>query len=88
MKVAIFKSTEFDFETIKEKRYEENSDYVRISEYVDVEFPPLSQQEQVNAQLTILKAQKQAIQKRTAEQIAGIDNQISKLLALPPAEAE
>ena len=40
-KLALFKNTKFNFIGVTEPIMEGNADYIRISEYVDVEFPEI-----------------------------------------------
>ena len=86
MKLAIFKNLPNDFETYQEECFENYEDYVRISEYVDVEFPPLKNADVLNKQVAALKKAKQDIQAATELKLQDIDYKISKLLALPHKE--
>ena len=82
MKVALFKYVKYGFESVWTEGMEPDPDYVRISEYVDVEFPPLENSEIVNNEIASLKESKKQIQAETEAKIGVIDRRIGDLLSL------
>lgn len=83
MKIATFKNLESDFDTIGEEVFESINGYVRTSEYVDVEFPPLPHEDVVTKQVNALEEAKKNIQAKAELQLTEIDRRIGELLALP-----
>lgn len=59
-----------------------NGEYVRATEYVDVEFPALGRSEVVKAQLDALDLEEEKARKESACKLALIDNRRRSLLAL------
>lgn len=88
MKIAIFKNLEFGFETPSTDDLDDHQNYIRLTEYADVEFTPLDNGELTNKQIDFLKAKKKEIQAETEIKLNKIDVQISKLLALPHSAQE
>lgn len=84
MKLAIFKRVDpaLSYETVKGESYEEDSGFVRISEYVEVEFPPLSSGEVVQKQLEILDKAEGELRSKFQQALAGIQQSRQELLAL------
>jgi len=85
MKIALYRSVRLDIEYPREysKRLEEDSDYVRTSEIVDVEFPMLPIAEVNNKEIAILRRAKKEIQSEAEVRLRSIDLKINDLLALP-----
>jgi hypothetical protein len=46
MKVAQFKSLQWEYITVARESFENNAEYIRISEWVDVEFTPIDPRKQ------------------------------------------
>ena len=84
MKIALFKNTKYDFESIGGEKHEENDEYIRLTHYVDVYFEPLDAQEVILKQVDALKSAKQNLQAQLTHEMNEIDHKISRLLALPP----
>lgn len=84
--VAVFKSIESNgmsgFETIDQKSWEKMDNYVRISEYVDVEFPELQDEIVIDKYLEALNRAEQAARVELQRKLDEIANQRSNLLAL------
>ena len=85
MKIALFKNVELDFETVCGGEMEDCENYVRTSEYINVEFPPLANDEIIAQQIEILEQAKQNVQAQAERKLTELDHQIGKLLALPQA---
>ena len=83
MKVAIFKNLEHNFTCVNDDGLEGCESYVRLSEYVDVDFPLLSNEDVVAKQVDALEEAKKNIQAQTERKLTEIDRQIGELLALP-----
>lgn len=83
MRVAMFKSIRFGYEVASSCEYASDTDYVRISEWVDVEFPPISNREVINNQITALDKMAKAVREKAADQLAIIEQKQAELLALP-----
>lgn len=86
MKIAIFKSIEpgclHGWETIGAEDYEQIDRYIRVSEYVDVEFPPLKGEEVVQKQLTALDKAEGELRGRFQATLNQIERQRQELRAL------
>ncbi len=83
MKLAIFKSIEHGFNTIDDEDFESINRYVRISEFVDVEFPLLPKGDLVVKEVSLLREAKKKIQAETEIKLNNVDRKIGELLALP-----
>lgn len=83
MRVALFRSK---YGTVIP--YEDHSwvhgqaDYARISEYVDVEFPPLDAQTIVAGQVAQLDAQRSEVVEEFTKQLAVIDRRKAELISI------
>lgn len=83
MKVALFKSMEYGIEMVSTQATEKYSNgYVRISEYVDVDFPPLQDEAVVRQQIEKLDEIADKITDDYRNKIAEIQDRKSKLLAI------
>jgi hypothetical protein len=97
MKIALFKNVGFDsisiFEPSKYLPDEEKEaytlpGYVRISEWIDVDFPPLSTDEVVQSQIKVIDEAEQRARDLFHEQLERFKGMRANLLALPaPAQA-
>jgi hypothetical protein len=56
--------------------------YVRVSEYIDVDFPMLAPEAVVGAQLAAIGAEELAIRERLARELATLEDRRAKLRAL------
>lgn len=65
---------------------EQFSDYVRISEYVDVEFPTRSKDEVIEKQLAAINAAETALRNKFQTALNSIERQRAELMALPNLE--
>jgi len=83
MEIAIFKNIELDFETIEKKSFEDVPRYVRMSEYIDIDFVMLKPDTVAAKEVSILKDAKKKIQAETELKLNNIDRKIGELLALP-----
>lgn len=83
MKVALFRNVEFNFETVSGgDSFDKSTDYVRISEIVDVELPERDPAELVPEHVSLLKEKKEKAHTEYLKQASLIDDQISKLMAI------
>ena len=85
-RIALFKNIEFGFSAPHCSSAENSEDYIRVSEYVDVEFPLLAREDIVTKQVNALKQAKKSVQAEAQIKVTTIDRQISELLALPQIE--
>jgi hypothetical protein len=83
MKIAIFKNIEYEFESVSGESSEGREGYVRITEYIDVEFERLEDKEIVEKQVDCLREVKKKIQAETEVKIGEVDRRIGELLSLP-----
>jgi len=83
VKIAKFKDTEYGYESVCVEEVERCDGYIRISEYVDVEFPPLKHKEVVLKEVEALEKQKTKVQAEAHNKTTEIDRRIGELLALP-----
>lgn len=82
MKIAIYKDVQYNFESICKDSMEGAKGYVRISEFVDVEFPPLSDAETIQKQLHALDSVRAEVSRKFADALKEIDDAKAKLQAL------
>ena len=84
--VALYYSLSCDFDAVfkVDESMEGHTDWVRISEPVEVELPLLPEDAVGNAKIEALKEQKAEVM----QQVAAIDEEIRKLLALPAPVAD
>ncbi len=87
MKVAKFKSLEYGYESVSDEGLDHLPNYVRLSEYVDVEFPPLGRDEVIQKQVSALDAVRERIVEEFTGKLAEIDRRKQELLALPDMSA-
>lgn len=83
MKMALFKNVKYNFTSPCNESYEELDENIRVSEYVDVIFPPLSNVDIVSKQVDFLKQSKKNKRAKLQSELTIIDSKIGKLLALP-----
>ncbi len=89
MKLAIFKSIEHGYQTIDDEDFESINGYIRISEFVDVEFPLLPTGDLIAKEVSLLRDEKKKIQAETEIKLNNVDRKIGELLALPqPTQGE
>lgn len=86
MKLAIFKNIACNFETTCEPNMEGHGDYVRLTEYVDVEFQRIKGDEVIEQQINILNRAETDLRNKFQEALNKIDRQRAELLALPNLE--
>jgi hypothetical protein len=84
--VAVFKSIEpsgmSGFETIDQKHWEKMDNYVRISEYVEVEFPQLQDEIVIDKYIEALDRSERAVRLEFQKRLDEIAGQRANLLAL------
>ena len=91
MKIALFKSIEYGW-TMPAAQHDDGSDphlgsYVRITEYVDVDFPPRAPEEIVPAQLAAIDRAEQDARAKFQLQLNELAERRAKLLALTHSPA-
>jgi len=67
---------------------DDSSEYYRISETIDVEFPELDRQTVLDKQLSAIDKQIQSVRAECEVKIGRLDRQKQELLALPDGGAE
>lgn len=83
MKVALYKEVTGGWETVSiGDNLEGSTTYVRISEFVDVEFPRLKDEETVRKQLDALDTVRAEVSRKFAAALREIDARKSSLQAL------
>lgn len=85
MKLALFKNIEFQHSSPAPcgEIFERVANYVRISEYVEIEFPPLASEEMIGQQLAALDQAESAVRLKFESALNAIKERRSELLALP-----
>lgn len=80
-KIALFKSP---YGTLVEAGdyFDEHTDYVRISEYKEIEFTPLSQSAIIETQCEVLDKQEQSVMAEYENKLTDIRRRKSELLAI------
>lgn len=79
MKLAQFKSTDSSHTAYWDESMEDASGYVRVSQYVDVEFPPLKSSDVISAQLAALSIARTEAADRFSRTLKEIDNRSAEL---------
>jgi hypothetical protein len=83
MKIARFKRLgEHSYETIDSDLLDGLENYVRLTEYVDVEFPMLSEESVIQKQVDALDRTEQALRESFETKLNAIKDERAKLLAL------
>jgi len=82
VKVAMF-DTGYSTNVIAGKYGDDADDWVRTTEFVEVDFQPLNHSDVVKKKLTALKNQKTLLLVRHEAELNAVDNKISDLLAIP-----
>lgn len=84
MKLALFKNTTYSSSTPQAcgEWMEGQRDYARVSEYVDVEFPPLADEAVIKQQLDALDRTEQELREQFQRHLDGIKNRRAELQAL------
>lgn len=80
-KIAIFQSKYGSFWTYEESM-EKHTDCVRVTEYVEVEFPELPTETVVGNQVASIDKQIDAIKNKAMEEVAKLQTRKAELLAL------
>lgn len=87
-RIAMFESTKWggyhSFSTINDEDRDEfgGGEYVRATEYVDVEFPERERGDVIKAQLSALDAEEDKVREDSARKLANIADRRRSLLAL------
>jgi len=84
VKIAQYRSVKHDYITIGESRefYENKDDFIRMTEYVEVDFVERPREEIVNIEIQALKDLKKEIHAAAQARVMEIDRKISDLLAI------
>ena len=81
-KVAEYKDLKYGYNTISDDGLDRCKEYVRVSEFADVTFQPLPAEVTVPAEIEALEKTKEAASLAFLKIAKGIDDRISKLLAI------
>lgn len=82
MKIAKYKDVEFGIETVSSELLENCSSYVRVSGFIEAEFPPLSSDEQIQKHVAALDKTREQVVTEFTRKLADIDRRKSELLAI------
>ena len=82
VKIAIFKRAESGWESYADERYEKSKNYIRITEYVEVDFIPLRAEQTIPKEVAYLREKQDQESVRHVTAMAKLDERISKLLAI------
>jgi hypothetical protein len=83
VRIALYKDIHADWETVSiENRLDSSTAYVRVSEFVDVDFPKLSDAETVQKQLAALDTVRAEVSRKFAAALKEIDQRKASLQAL------
>ena len=82
MKLAGMKHAEFGFTSACEEVLDGHSEWIRLTEFVEVDFPELPPEETVQIQLDALEREEQKETARHAAVVSDIEDRRSKLLAI------
>lgn len=82
MKVALYKSLDFGFESVAGPELENSDTFVRVSEFTDITFPPLRGNDQVQRAVAVLDRMRAKTVTEYHDKLAEIERKRSELLAL------
>lgn len=86
MRVALWRNHKHGFESVnqerQEKYYSSMPEYVRVSEYIDIDFPMLKPEETVARELAALDAEERELRDALARQLVRLNDRRSQLRAL------
>ncbi len=82
MRLAKYKNIRVDYEVITDDWCAEHRDYVRLTEFVDIEFPPLPEDAVITQEVAVLDRQIAAIQEQAMVEIQQLAQRKQELLAL------
>lgn len=86
MKIALFKDVKYDWTSSTPWQADEDDcalpGYTRVSEIVDVEFPPLSKDEVVRQSLDVLDEQEKKIRNEFQKALDGLNDRRAQLQSL------
>ena len=88
MNIALFNKLQYDFETTGEESLEGGANYVRLSEYVEVDFPTLDIGDIINGQVEVIDAQIKTEQVAAEIKLNELKQRRDELLALPNLSQE
>lgn len=84
VKLAIFESTgKYSYQVIYTPDEAEHSGYARVSEWVEVSFPPRDAEEALQEKITCLDKEMEAIRKEALEKLNKLQERRQELLAIP-----
>ena len=87
-RLAIFKDVKYGYNAYAESGLDLSTDYVRLSEYVDVDFPMLPPEETVSKEIEMLDKLSCSVRAKYHDDIAEIYRKKAELIALPAPESE
>jgi hypothetical protein len=82
IKLAVFKSKDSEFITVIDEIAEYWDNYVRISEYIEVEFPEREKAEYIQEEINLLDKMADEIRAKATEGLNNINRRKEELLAL------
>ena len=82
MRLAQFRNIGYGFTLVNEEYLEHNPEYIRVSEYIDVEFEPIGYLARIEQEIAQLKAEAEKISDRCDTELDAINKKISKLSEL------
>jgi hypothetical protein len=83
MKIAKYKRVgEYGYETVSDDGLENCADYIRISEFIEVDFPPLESKEVIQRHLEALDRTETEVRSKFQEMLNSIEQQRAELRAI------
>ena len=86
MKLALFE-TDYGYCT-REPEQEKYSSYPRVSEYIDVEFPMLDENEVVGKKIAVIEKEIEVIKNTAMRQVSELQTKKQELMALTVSKGE
>lgn len=81
-KLAVFKSLRHGHESVCGEIFDTFEDYARLTEFVEIDFPPLRNEEVVQKQLDALDRAEGELRNKFQEALSGIERQREELRAI------
>lgn len=82
MKIALFKDLRFDHESPSSEGLERSTEYVRVSEYADIQFVRLAPEQVVGKQLEAIDAAEAELNSKYVEKLSELNQKRQELRAL------
>ena len=88
MKIAQFRSSVYNLISVSDEVLERCEDYVRISEYVEVDFVERNKEDVVNDEIAVIDTQIKTVNLDAYKKTSELEQRKAELLAIPDMSNE